>query len=185
MSVRYSAPRCSFISSKPGAVRRALLAIFRPALALLSILAVTACATDNYPELRAAPPGTALIAPEGVAPEAGTGLTPAASVPTQKQLSGVNAPPTQSLIGKAGSDLVALLGRPALVHKERGAEVWQYAGNACVMLFYLYDDTAGARRVSYLEAVPQGMTSLASTGDVTPQTCLAYQMLSASGRPLS
>jgi hypothetical protein len=78
-----------------------------------------------------------------------------------------------------------LLGRPGLVHKERDAEIWQYSGASCVMLFYLYDSAEGGRRITYFEAVPQGLTNLASTVGDAPQTCLAYQMLAASGKPLS
>jgi len=179
LSVRYSAPRCSSTSSKSGAKRRLKGLNFAPALALLPILGLAACASDNLPTLVAAPPGTETAEP------AATDSTPTPPAISQRRLSGINAPPADSLIGKAGSDLVLLLGRPGLVHKERDAEIWQYSAASCVMLFYLYDGSDGARRITYFEAVPQGLTSLASTSGDAPQTCLAYQMLAASGKPLS
>ena len=179
MSVRYSAPHCLSTSLKFGAKISFKSPNFRLALALLSILGLAACVSDDIPVLVAAPPGTEAAPP---AAPAEPSSPPAIS---QKRLSGINAPPAESLIGKAGSDLVLLLGRPGLVHKERDAEIWQYSASSCVMLFYLYDGTDGTRRVSYFEALPQGLTSLASTSGDAPQTCLAYQMLAASGKPLS
>lgn len=138
---------------------------------------MVACA-DNIPVLVAAPQGT----DAAQAPAPATTAAPPAE--PQRQLS-VNAPPPETLIGKAGPDLVTLLGRPGLIHKERDAEIWQYSGASCVMLFYLYDGDGGARRVTYFEAVPQGLASHVSTAGDTPRTCLAYQMLAAAGRPLS
>lgn len=138
---------------------------------------LAACA-DNLPVLEAAPAGALPPAP----PATGAPVAPQV---TAKQLAGINAPAAESLIGKAGGDLVALLGEPGLVHKEKDGEVWQYADSACVMLFYLYDNPAGTRRVTYLEALPQSALNAPSTFADTPQTCLAYQMLAASGRPLS
>lgn len=124
-----------------------------------------------------AAPGGSLPAPSSDSADTATAAA------TAKRLAGINAPAPESLIGKSGNDLVALLGAPGLVHKEKDGEVWQYAASACVMLFYLYDNSAGARRVTYLEAVPQGVISAPSSVGDTPQTCLAYQMLAASGRP--
>ncbi len=152
--------------------------MFRPVLALLSMLALAACAGDNIPVLMASP--------DAGPSSAGSSNSASADAPvTAKQLSAVNAPTPESLIGKAGSDLIALLGEPGLIHKEKDGEVWQYAASACVMLFYLYDNSQGVRRVTYLEALPQDGSNVPSTVGDTPQTCLAYQMLEASGRPLS
>jgi len=148
-------------------------------LALLSMLGLVACASDNAPTLVASVPSSE---PTQTAAPSEPSREPAA---TSKRLSGLNAPPAESLIGKGGADLVSLLGRPGLVHKERDAEVWQYSASSCVMLFYLYDGADGARHVTYFETVPQGLTTLASASGDAPQTCLAYQMLAASGKPLS
>ena len=178
MPHRYSARRCSSTSSKLGGAALSKERMFKPSLALLSILILGACA-DSIPVLMASPDGSLPAARSSDA----TG-TARAEV-TAKQLAGINAPPPESLIGKAGSDLVALLGEPGLVHKEKDGEVWQYAASACVMLFYLYDNSAGARRVTYLEALPQSSSGVSSTVGDSPQTCLAFQMLAASGRPLS
>ena len=147
-------------------------------LALLSILALTACA-GNRSATMLTPMSSA--APATTAPDTTTPTdAPAISA---KQLAGVNAPAPDSLIGKSGSDLVALLGQPGLVHKEKDGEVWQYAAHACVMLFYLYDNPQGARRITYLEALPQGSASGAA--ETPQQTCLAYQMLAASSKRAS
>jgi hypothetical protein len=163
---RCSAPRFAFICSRLGARRPGRRPPILPALLLGSAMALAACASDNIPTLIAAP-----------APAAGA---PAPGKPAQPTVA-PGTPEPQTLIGKGKSDLVALLGNPALVRKERGVEVWQYAGGQCVMLFYLYDDaTAGTPRVTYLEAMPQGLS-----GDVTAQLCLSEQILAAAGRPVS
>ena len=88
-----------------------------------------------------------------------------------------NVPPSQSLIGKGSQDLVALLGTPGLVRHDKGVEVWQYARGSCVLIFYLYDDRAGGRRVTYLEAMPQGaVTASPPPAAVSPEACLGEQM---------
>jgi len=55
------------------------------------------------------------------------------------------------LIGLADRDLSAALGEPTHVRRDEPAEIWQYAGQDCVLDFYLYH--AGANlQVAYVEA---------------------------------
>jgi hypothetical protein len=65
-------------------------------------------------------------------------------------------PPTEaSLIGKAGSDVQGVLGAPALLRQEMGAQVWQYASARCVLLIYLYEEADSSYRVTHVEARPK------------------------------
>lgn len=57
-----------------------------------------------------------------------------------------------SLMGKGPAALRAMLGEPSLLRRDQGAEVWQYAGQSCVLFLYLYPDAAGAPAVSYVDA---------------------------------
>jgi hypothetical protein len=97
-----------------------------------------------------------------------------------------NIPPSKSFIGKGEGDLVQLLGNPSLVRREKGVEVFQYAPGTCTLLFYLYKDAVGVRRVTYLEAVPAG-ANVSDPSSVTPDSCLADQIRAqaASARPSS
>ena len=131
-------------------------------LALLLTAALAACATNPL-----------IGGPNNSLPQ--PGLTP----PPKNM---ANAPPSESLIGKQGTDLLALLGAPGLVRKDKGVEVWQYARGSCVLILYLYDDKAGARRVTYLEAMAQGLVP-SSASAVTPETCLAEQMRAVPQKP--
>jgi hypothetical protein len=72
---------------------------------------------------------------------------------------------------------VSLLGAPGLVRKDKGVEVWQYARGSCVLMLYLYGDNAGVRHVTYLEAMPQGLSAASPAAPgVTTQACLAEQI---------
>ena len=85
----------------------------------------------------------------------GTGVPrDAATAPAKPKRTGP-APTEAALMGKQGSDIENLLGAPTLLRREDGAQVWQYAGERCVLLLYLYQQTDSAYRVSYLEARPR------------------------------
>jgi hypothetical protein len=91
-----------------------------------------------------------------------------------------------SLMGLVRDQIVALLGTPSLVRRDAPAEVWQYAGEKCVLDLYLYEGGDGAEsggpksgrastraggganayRVTYLEARGLG------GGAVSEQSCL-------------
>ena len=62
-------------------------------------------------------------------------------------------PATGDFLGLAPDGVTGLLGQPRLVRREKPAEVWQYAADACVLHVFLYGDEAGnALRVDHLEA---------------------------------
>lgn len=89
-----------------------------------------------------------------------------------------------SLMGLARDQVMALLGAPSLVRRDAPAEVWQYAGETCVLDLYLYEGGEGAEsggpdsgrastraeasvyRVTYLEARGLG------GGAVSERSCL-------------
>lgn len=73
----------------------------------------------------------------------------------------------EALIGKGPEALRAMLGEPSLLRRDQGAEVWQYAGETCVLFLYLYPDDSGAPQVSYVDA------RLKSQGPAPVPECLA------------
>ncbi|MBI1211482.1 MAG: hypothetical protein GC190_08465 [Alphaproteobacteria bacterium] len=61
-----------------------------------------------------------------------------------------------SLKGQTSDSLHALWGEPSLKRKDLGSELWQYAGQGCTLLIYLYPSAGGTMTVSHAEAVPGG-----------------------------
>lgn len=59
---------------------------------------------------------------------------------------------SEKLVGKGPAALRDMLGEPQLLRRDQGAEVWQYAGETCVLFLYLYPNDAGAPVVSYIDA---------------------------------
>jgi hypothetical protein len=55
----------------------------------------------------------------------------------------------QRLIGMTPPALLAELGAPPVTRVEAPAEVWQYAGEGCVLDIFLYDQGAGQTVVHY------------------------------------
>jgi hypothetical protein len=88
----------------------------------------------------------------------------------QKRIEG---PSPDSLMGSDPAEILKLVGAPGLVRHERGVEVWQYTDDICVLLLYFYDDTDGARKLTYLEALAKSGASEASA--VSPAGCLSDQ----------
>lgn len=56
------------------------------------------------------------------------------------------------LMGLAADELLAALGKPARIRDEEASRIYQYIGSDCVLDLFLYQETAGAYRVSYAEA---------------------------------
>lgn len=74
----------------------------------------------------------------------------------------------EQLLGMAQPQIAELLGAPAFVRRDNGAEIWQYRNDDCVLHLFLYADPAGnAARVSYVE--------LRETGDGKAMTSVAAQ----------
>ena len=62
-------------------------------------------------------------------------------------------PAGATLIGLGGGDVEGVMGRPALVRQEGGAQYWRYSLAGCQLDLFLYaDPTAGSVRVAYLDA---------------------------------
>jgi hypothetical protein len=68
------------------------------------------------------------------------------------------APPPRSgvrLVGLGGGELEGLLGQPALVRSEQGAQYRRYDLGGCQLDLFLYaDPSGGPPRVAYLDARP-------------------------------
>ncbi|MDP6690120.1 MAG: hypothetical protein QF384_11545 [Alphaproteobacteria bacterium] len=84
----------------------------------------------------------------------------------------------RTLVGMDRAGLSDLLGPPALLRTEVGAEVWQYSGKACVLHVFLYRDGAnGAFRVAHVDAVHrrQRIAMTDTRGQVAPfaRDCIA------------
>ena len=74
----------------------------------------------------------------------------------------------EQLLGMAQLQIADLLGAPAFVRRDNGAEIWQYCNDDCVLHLFLYDDPAGNEaRVSYVE--------LRETGDGKAMTSVTAQ----------
>lgn len=71
----------------------------------------------------------------------------------------------ERLIGLGPIGLVALLGQPELIRRERPAQIWQYRDGACVFDVVLYEEGDG-ERVTYVEARDDGGNR------VEPRPCL-------------
>ncbi len=56
------------------------------------------------------------------------------------------------LMGLAAEELLAALGKPARIRDEEASRIYQYIGSDCVLDLFLYQEAAGAYRVSYAEA---------------------------------
>lgn len=112
--------------------------------------------------------GTNATAPSATAPKpTPLAATPAVAhgetiLPTAARLTG----DPQELIGLDHGAVRRTLGQPAQVRREFTAQVWQYVTGDCVVDLYLYDDDAGALKVTYVEARSR-------TAEPTPTTrCL-------------
>ena len=93
---------------------------------------------------------TASAEPAGVEP-----VGPEATVTAPKSQSVAPATIWQSadkLMGLAAEELLAALGKPARIRDEEASRIYQYIGSDCVLDLFLYQETAGAYRVSYAEA---------------------------------
>ncbi len=96
--------------------------------------------------------------PEPSAPDALPKQTPLAATPAVAQ--GDEILPTalrlsgdpKELLGLDHSALRRVLGKPVQVRHELSVQVWQYVTGDCVVDLYLYDDDAGALKVTYVEA---------------------------------
>jgi len=72
--------------------------------------------------------------------------------PAARKNAAIRASSADELMGKTPQALRALMGAPSLLRKDHGAEVWQYAGDSCVLFAYLYPNAKGVPQVSYLDA---------------------------------
>lgn len=83
----------------------------------------------------------------------------------------IEGPAPESLIGSEEGAVIKLVGAPGLVRREKGVDVWQYTDETCTLLLFFYDKE-GARRLTYLEAMPKAPGGEA----VTQASCLSAQI---------
>ena len=89
-----------------------------------------------------------------------TGAAPTAVV--------AKAPPAEALIGASWGALINMLGEPDLVRHDQDVEVWQYPGQSCVLLLYLYKpETGGDPKTAFIDARDK------QAGAAPVQACLA------------
>ncbi len=94
------------------------------------------------------PPGKEALPP---AAGAGAELVPASLPAGPKPLQASPSPLTVTqLNGLSAAELKAAFGDPTLLRRDGPAQLWQYAGNGCVLHVFLYED-GGIFRVSYSE----------------------------------
>jgi len=135
-------------------------------------LVLAACAADGgkpvatAPPLQPAPePVVAEVVPEPAPepvpiPEAIIEAAIAAMTPSDTAAPTTSAAPAQpridddpaQVMALDSAALEALLGVPSFSRRETGVQVWQYAGAACILDVYLYDDGPNTPyRVTYYE----------------------------------
>jgi len=96
------------------------------------------------------------------------GAAPKVQARAEKRIEG---PAPESLIGSEEGAVIKLVGAPSLVRREKGVDVWQYTDEACTLLLFFYDKE-GARRLTYLEAMPK----TPGGEGVTQASCLSAQI---------
>lgn len=123
---------------------------------LAAALAVGVAACTGPEEMTpASPPSAYEVAPSAawtptVAP-AGRGSRSAAVIAPRP----IPVPPAQ-LIGLDRDSLMAALGAPSFVRRDRPAELWQYGGATCILDLFLYPGAdGGAYTVAHVETRPR------------------------------
>ncbi len=139
----------------------------RSLMALVLALALTACAADKAKPVASAPPPEPEPEFVEVAPEPEPEPEPVSEAVIEAAIAAVipdeptepAAPPEPEIdddpaqvMDLDGAGLEALLGIPSFSRQETGVQVWQYAGTACILNIYLYDDGPNTPyRVTYFE----------------------------------
>ena len=74
----------------------------------------------------------------------------------------INAPSPAEVLGWSASQVAATFGAATLVRNERGAEIWQYKTDACVLFFFFYPngDQSAVRHID-------------ASGDTAMQPCVS------------
>ncbi len=104
----------------------------RGPLSVLALTLLAGCASDGAGTI--ADPDTAPV------PEAAPAV---AVIPAEPTIPEVDAPAPSEMLGWSTSQVTETLGAATLVRNERGAEIWQYRTDACVLfLFFYHDGTA-------------------------------------------
>jgi hypothetical protein len=136
----------------------------RSLMALVLALVLTACAADKTKPVATTPPPepapepvVAEVAPEPEPEPVSEAVIEAAiaavipNEPTAAPEPALDDDPAL-LMDLDGPGLEALLGVPSFSRQETGVQVWQYAGAACILDVYLYDDGPNTPyRVTYFE----------------------------------
>jgi len=98
---------------------------------------------NRWPKAVAAIGVLSLISACAVVPMSGS---PSPSTPT------IAPKPPLPLVGATANTVRESLGKPSLIRQEPPAEVWQYAGRACILDVTLYADPAGALIARWIES---------------------------------
>ena len=76
-------------------------------------------------------------------------------------------PRAENLIGLDEAAMIKTLGTPVFQREEPGAEIWRYAGDACTLFVYFYEDEMDILRAAYIDA------RAATGGDTQADGCIA------------
>lgn len=96
-----------------------------------------------------APSAAAAAVPAAVAaPPASPRILP--QHPALASIGAPESPKAARLVGKSGTEVEQLFGRPHFLRADKGAEIRQYRARACVLDVFLYQDTkSGMQRVEH------------------------------------
>jgi hypothetical protein len=145
---------------------------------------------------RATPADSAALPTNPVAPPAAANAAPAPAVQAADDKAAkrvdekkdkqrtrearLEGPAPETLTGSDQTAILKLVGPPGLIHRERSAEVWQYAEESCVLLLYFYDKD-GTKTLTYFEAMAKTATD---PEGVSPAACLSQQIRAFKAKDL-
>lgn len=141
-------------------------------LSLLGVLFLVACqAKDKAVEQTPPPPEPVLEETSETAKEAETIVV---EPPKPRFV-------IENILNLAPATLFNILGQPALLRKEKDAEVWLYRNQECVMHLYFYPNDNGDFRLEYVETL--GVDIAAPNPTVSPNACLDSHVLEPEDGP--
>jgi hypothetical protein len=120
-------------------------------LALVGVLTLAACAggTGSTTGSTTGPGDNSVKSGKSAAAQHGV---------STREWARIVAPNPDDILGKEQAHVRTLFGAPDLLRKETNVEVWQYAGETCVLFLFMYENGAGAPAVSYMDARGEGVT---------------------------
>jgi len=118
----------------------------------------------------------ACATPGGPATTVGPSSAPATAKPAAAQPKPVEVPEAEDVMGMREAQVRKTMGEPTLERAERGARLWQYQAETCVLFLFLYETPGEGWRVEHIEASRRDAAALTQSQNLDParelQDCL-------------